>query len=62
METYADACKASGRLEQFDMENIQHRYLIHDMAMVFLNETDSIQIAIFYVLRTSPKASSPKDS
>ena len=33
IETYADAYKAAGMLEQFDMENIQHRNLIHDMAM-----------------------------
>ena len=33
IETYADAYKAAGMLEQFDMENIQHRNVIHDMAM-----------------------------
>ena len=33
IETHADAYKAAGMLEQFDMENIQHRNLIHDMAM-----------------------------
>ena len=62
IETYADAYKAAGMLEQFDMENIQHRNVIHDMAMQRTGIFQWDRLLYIYYLHTSPKVSSPKDS
>ena len=60
LETYTDVYQAAGRPEHFDMNDVQHRNLIHGIT------TDRLDIFHWkwrlFIPRTSPKDSSLKDA